>query len=51
MPPKTLRSTRLVDLVISLDPKVVAEALGMNADGLVSYLTDDVDTARIADSG
>lgn len=48
VPPKTLRSTRLVDLVISLDPKVVAEALGMNADGLVSYLTDTVDTARLA---
>ena len=29
--PKTLRSTRLVDLVVSLDPKLVAEALGMNA--------------------
>lgn len=33
---KILRSTRLVDLLISLDPKVVAEALGMNADGLLA---------------
>ncbi len=44
---KKLRSTRLVDLVISLDPKIVAEALGMNADGLLDYLADHVDTARI----
>lgn len=47
--PKRLRTTRLVDLVISLDPKVVAEALGMNAGGLVSYLADGVDTARLDD--
>lgn len=51
VPPKTLRSTRLVDLVICLDPKVVAEALGMNASGLVNYLSDDVDTARLANPG
>ena len=44
---KTLRSTRLVDLLISLDPKVVAEALGMNADGLVGYLTGSVDVDRL----
>lgn len=47
---KTLRSTRLVDLLISLDPKVVAEALGMNADGLLAYVTDSVDTDRLATS-
>ena len=50
VPPKTLRSTRLVDLVISLDPKVVAEALGMNADGLLNYLTGNVDTGRLTNS-
>lgn len=49
VPPKTLRSTRLVDLVISLDPKIVAEALGMNAGGLVSYLADGVDTGHLDD--
>lgn len=49
--PKQLRSTRLVDLVISLDPKVVAEALGMNAGGLVAhYLVDTVDPTRISDA-
>lgn len=47
---KTLRSTRLVDLVISLDPKLVAEALGMNAGGVLNYLADDVDTSRLADT-
>lgn len=49
VPPKRVRSTRLVDLVVSLDPKVVAEALGMNADGLVTYLADHVDAGRICD--
>lgn len=47
---KTLRSTRLVDLLISLDPKLVAEALGMNADGLLAYLADGVDPDRLASS-
>jgi site-specific recombinase XerD len=47
---KTLRSTRLIDLLISLDPKVVAEALGMNADGLLAYVIDGVDPARLAAS-
>lgn len=44
---KTLRSTRLVDLVISLDPKVVAEALGVQPEGLLHYLVDNVDDARL----
>jgi len=46
-PAKILRSTRLVDLLISLDPKLVAEALGMNADGLLGYLADGVDPDRL----
>jgi site-specific recombinase XerD len=46
---KKLRSTRLLKLIIILDPKVVAEALGMNAGGLVSYLADSVDAGRLAD--
>lgn len=33
VPPKRLRSTRLVDLVVSLDPKVVSEALGHESRG------------------
>jgi site-specific recombinase XerD len=46
---KRLRCTRLLDMIVSLDPKVVAEALGMNAGGLVSYLADSVDAGRLAD--
>ena len=48
---KRLRSTRLLNLIVSLDPKVVADALGMNAGGLVSYLADSVDAGRLADLG
>ena len=47
---KTLRSTRLVDLVISLDPKLVAESLGMDANGLLDYIADDVDAGRLTSS-
>lgn len=39
---KRLRQTRVLDLVNSLDPKMAAEALGMNADGLAAYVRDDV---------
>lgn len=48
--PKRLRTTRIVDLVITLDPKVVGEALGMRAEGLVDYLADHVDAGRLAGS-
>lgn len=47
--PKVLRQTRIIALVTTLDPKVAAEALGMNADGLVSYIADDVDLSRLPD--
>lgn len=47
VPMKTLRATRLVDLVISLDPKLVAEALGMNANGVLDYLADSIDASRL----
>lgn len=49
VPPKTLRSTRLVDLVVDLDPKVAAQALGMKPEGLVNYLADCVDPGRLPD--
>ncbi len=48
---KTLRSTRLVDLLISLDPKLVSEAVGMNAGGLLAYVADGVDAVRLSDDG
>ena len=34
---RTLRATRLVDLVASLDPKLVCEALGMDPAGVLPY--------------
>ncbi len=48
--PKRLRSTRIVDLVVTLDPKVAGEALGMQAAGLVDYLADHVDPGRLCDT-
>jgi hypothetical protein len=47
--PKRLRTTRIVDLVVTLDPKVAGEALGMQAAGLVDYLADHVDPDRLSD--
>lgn len=47
---QTLRSTRLVDLVITLDPKLVAEALGMHPGGILDYLVDRVDPDRLPDT-
>ncbi len=44
---KTLRSTRIIDLLVSLDPKLVAEALGMNGGGLLAYVADTVDADRL----
>lgn len=44
---RTLRATRVTDLLAALDPKVVATALGMNAEGVLMYLREDVDTARL----
>lgn len=46
---KRLRATRILDMIVTLDPKIVAEVLGMNAGGLVAYLADSVDAGRLAD--
>jgi hypothetical protein len=46
--PRVLRSTRLVELVTSLDVKLVAAAFGLNHDGVIAYLPDQVDAARLA---
>ncbi|MFI1532553.1 hypothetical protein [Streptomyces griseus] len=45
-PPGPLRSTRLADLVNTLDPKLVAAALGMDPEGVMIYLADHVDAGR-----
>lgn len=47
--PRVLRSTRLVDLVTVLDPKVVSVAFGMDDESVIPYLADHVQDARIAD--
>lgn len=45
--PKTLRSTRLVDLVVTLDPKLVAAAFGVSHEGVIEYMPDYVDEVRL----
>lgn len=45
--PRSLRITRLADLVNALDPKLVAAAFGMRPEGVVYYLADHVDTDRL----
>jgi hypothetical protein len=42
-----LRSTRLVNLIASLDPKLVAAAFGMRPEGVLHYLADHVDKSRL----
>ncbi|MFD8483601.1 tyrosine-type recombinase/integrase [Kitasatospora sp. NPDC059673] len=48
--PRTLRCTRLADLVNTLDPKLVAAALGMDPEGVMIYLADHVDAGRLPDA-
>jgi site-specific recombinase XerC len=45
--PRILRSTRLVDLVGTVDVKLVANSYGMTNEAVVAYLADHVDTARL----
>jgi site-specific recombinase XerD len=45
---RTLRATRIVDLVASLDPKLVCEALGMDPAGILPYAADQVQDTRLA---
>jgi hypothetical protein len=46
VPPKHLRHTRLVDLINDMDPKLVAAAFGMDAESVLPYLADRVDSTR-----
>jgi site-specific recombinase XerD len=45
---RTLRATRIIDLVASLDPKLVCQALGMNPAGILPYAADQVQDTRLA---
>lgn len=47
--PRMLRSTRLVDLITTLDPKLVAAAFGLRPEGVLHYLADHVDEGRLPD--
>lgn len=49
LPPKMLRSTRLADLVNTMDPKLVAAAFGMKPEGAMIYLADQLDDGRLLD--
>lgn len=40
---RTLRGTRLVDLVNTMDPKLVSAAFGMRPEGVLNYLADRID--------
>jgi integrase len=45
--PRTVRCTRLAALVNTMDPKLVAAAFGLNNEGVMFYLADRVDDARL----
>lgn len=46
-PPRTIRSTRLLDLINTMDPKLVAAAFGMDPQATLIYLADNVDPGRL----
>lgn len=49
--PRTARSTRLVDLINTMDPKLVAVAFGIHPDGAMIYLAGNVDQTRLPVEG
>lgn len=46
-PPRMIRSTRLVELVNTLDPKLVSAAFGMDPQASLIYLADHVEAGRL----
>jgi hypothetical protein len=46
-PPRKIRCTRLLDLVNTMDPKLVAAAFGMDPEATMIYLADHVDAGRL----
>jgi hypothetical protein len=49
-PPRMIRCTRLLDLVDTMDPKLVAAAFGMDPEATMIYLADHVDPGRLSDA-
>lgn len=47
VPPRTVRCSRIANLVNAMDPKLVAAAVGMTAEGALAYLSDHVDQDRL----
>ena len=47
--PRILRSSRLLAMVNTADPKLVAEDFGMTRDAVTAHLADRVDPTRLAD--
>jgi site-specific recombinase XerD len=45
--PRLLRSTRLAELITTMDPKLVSAAFGMRPEGVLIYLADHVDAGRL----
>ncbi|MGW9177715.1 hypothetical protein [Streptomyces decoyicus] len=48
-PPRMIRSPRLVDLVNTMDPKLVAAAFGMDPQATLIYLADHAAPGRLPD--
>jgi len=48
-PPRMIRCTRLLDLVNTMDPKLVAAAFGMDPEATMIYLADHIDPGRLPD--
>ncbi|MFJ8026029.1 hypothetical protein [Streptomyces sp. NPDC096311] len=46
-PPRMIRCTRLLDLVNTMDPKLVAAAFGMDPEATMIYLADRIDPGRL----
>lgn len=47
VPPRMVRCSRLADLINTMDPKIVAAAVGMTPEGALAYLSDHVDQTRL----
>lgn len=45
--PRMIRNTRLIDLVNTMDAKLVAAAFGMKPEATMIYLADHIDRGRI----
>ncbi|AVZ77073.1 integrase [Streptomyces lunaelactis] len=48
-PPRMIRCTRLLDLVNTMDPKLVAATFGMDPEATMIYLADHIDPGRLPD--